>query len=61
MNYFTDAALLKPALGDPPTVICGPGDPACAHQTDEYVEVALVEAAVGLYVDLARDWCAPRA
>ncbi|HEV7277385.1 MAG TPA: M20 family metallopeptidase [Devosiaceae bacterium] len=48
-SYFTDASLLTPALGDVPTVICGPGDPAMAHKTDEYCEVAEIAAAVGIY------------
>ncbi len=34
--YFTDASLLLPALGDPPCIILGPGEPSMAHQTDEY-------------------------
>ena len=45
VRYYTDAAVFVPAL-QIPMLICGPGDPALAHQTDEYVEVArLVEAA----------------
>jgi succinyl-diaminopimelate desuccinylase len=57
-TFFTDAAVLGPALGRPPTVICGPGDPAEAHQTDERVELSLIEKAVDLYVEIARDWLA---
>ena len=33
---LTDAAVLKPAYGNPPTIILGPGEPQMAHQTDEY-------------------------
>lgn len=47
--YFTDASILTPALGDVPTVICGPGDPALAHKTDEYCEVAAIHEAVAIY------------
>ena len=47
--YFTDASILTPALGDVPTVICGPGDPALAHKTDEYCEVAAIHEAVAVY------------
>lgn len=47
--YFTDASILTPALGDVPTVICGPGDPALAHKTDEYCELAAIEEAVAIY------------
>ena len=44
-SYFTDAAILVPAL-QIPVVICGPGDPAQAHQANESVEVRkLLEAA----------------
>jgi succinyl-diaminopimelate desuccinylase len=44
VHYYTDAATYVPALGIQ-MVICGPGDPALAHQPDEYVEVdKLIEA-----------------
>ena len=48
VNYFTDAALLTPALGHPPTVILGPGDPGQPHVTDEWVSVAALHEAVKL-------------
>jgi len=48
-NYFTDASVLTPALGGVPTVICGPGDPAMAHKTDEYCDVAAIGVAVDIY------------
>jgi succinyl-diaminopimelate desuccinylase len=32
--YFTDASILTPAFGNPPTIILGPGEAAKAHQTD---------------------------
>lgn len=48
-SYFTDASALKPVLGDAPIVILGPGNPAQMHQTDEYCEVAQIEAAVRIY------------
>ena len=55
--YFTDASVLTPALGSPPTAIIGPGELALAHQTDEYCLVSRVEQAAELYVRLIRDWC----
>jgi succinyl-diaminopimelate desuccinylase len=55
--YFTDAAVLKPGMGNPPTVILGPGEPALAHQTDEYCSIARIEAAEALYSDIIRRWC----
>jgi succinyl-diaminopimelate desuccinylase len=48
-NYFTDASVLMPALGHLPTVICGPGDAAMAHKTDEYCEVEKIQEAVTIY------------
>jgi succinyl-diaminopimelate desuccinylase len=56
-TYFTDAAALRGPLGTPPTVILGPGEPAQAHQTDEYCRVDAIVAATALYEDLIRDWC----
>lgn len=45
VNYYTDAAVLVPAL-QAPLIICGPGAAELAHQPNEYVEVPrLVEAA----------------
>ncbi|NDL65160.1 M20 family metallopeptidase [Acerihabitans arboris] len=54
--YFTDASLLLEALGAPPCIILGPGEPAMAHQTDEYCAVDKLLQAVTLYGDLISDW-----
>jgi len=54
--YFTDASVLTPALGAPPTLILGPGETAMAHQTDEYAEVARIEQAVEIYGRILDDW-----
>jgi succinyl-diaminopimelate desuccinylase len=44
-SYYTDGAVLVPAL-KAPMIICGPGDPRLAHQPNEHVEVSnLVRAA----------------
>jgi succinyl-diaminopimelate desuccinylase len=56
-SFFTDASALKPALGDPPTVILGPGELALAHQTDEYCRIDRLEAATAIYTSLIRAWC----
>ncbi|MFS2224117.1 M20 family metallopeptidase [Pantoea sp. B65] len=56
--YFTDASLLLPALGSPPCIILGPGEPAMAHQTDEYCELQKLHAAEALYGQLIADWMA---
>lgn len=57
LAYFTDAAALTPAYGSPPTIICGPGDAAEAHRTDESCSVTSLEAAAGGFFDVARRWC----
>ena len=55
--YFTDASVLTPTLGSPPTAIIGPGELALAHQTDEYCFVSRIEQATEIYSRLLRDWC----
>lgn len=47
--YFTDASVLAPALGHPPTLIIGPGEIAMAHRTDEQCEVGQIEEAAEIY------------
>ncbi|NHQ74839.1 M20 family metallopeptidase [Roseovarius gahaiensis] len=53
-TYFTDASVLKPAMGDPATLIIGPGAMAMAHQTDEYFETALMDPCVEVFTRLGR-------
>jgi succinyl-diaminopimelate desuccinylase len=55
--YFTDASVLTPALGSPPTAIIGPGELALAHQTDEYCFVSRIEQATEIYSRLVQNWC----
>lgn len=47
--YFTDAAILLAALGHPPCVILGPGEPSQAHQTDEFCAISSLKDSVKLY------------
>jgi succinyl-diaminopimelate desuccinylase len=54
--YFTDASVLKPALGDPPTVILGPGEASMAHQIDEYCLVERIHEAAKIYAKLMEQW-----
>jgi len=54
--YFTDASVLTPALGTPPTIILGPGETAQAHQTDEYALVSRIAQAVEIYGRVLDDW-----
>lgn len=56
VSYFTDASALKPAIGNPPTVILGPGQPEMAHQTDEFCYVDKIVDATKLFEDLIIDW-----
>ncbi|MDK2784771.1 MAG: succinyl-diaminopimelate desuccinylase [Bacillota bacterium] len=54
VNYYTDAAVLLPE-GKIPFFIFGPGQPALAHQPEEYVEIEkLVEATAFFLLFLAR-------
>jgi succinyl-diaminopimelate desuccinylase len=56
--YFTDASVLTPAIGAPPTAIIGPGELELAHQTDEYCVVSRIEQATEIYSRLIQNWCA---
>lgn len=55
-TYFTDASVLLPALEGAPAVVLGPGEPALAHQTDEWCSVARILEAVAIYRAIIRDW-----
>ena len=55
--YFTDASILTPALGHPPTLIMGPGESTMAHKTDEFCQVSKIEEALEAYTRIARRWC----
>ncbi|NLH00003.1 MAG: M20 family metallopeptidase [Chloroflexi bacterium] len=48
VNFFTDSAVLTPAL-NVPMLICGPGKDELAHQPNEYVEVACLETCARIY------------
>jgi len=56
MRYFSDASVLAPALGNPPVAIVGPGDPALAHQVDEWCSIAGIRRAASLYERLGAEW-----
>lgn len=57
VSYFTDASVLRAALGNPPTLILGPGEAALAHQTDEYCRIDRVEQAADIFETLMSRWC----
>lgn len=54
--YFTDASLLLPALSHPPCIILGPGEPAMAHQTDEYCLLSRLDEAEQIYGEIIQEW-----
>jgi succinyl-diaminopimelate desuccinylase len=56
LTYFTDASILTPAFGHPPTLILGPGEPGMAHKTDEWCRISAIETACEAYTEIARRW-----
>ena len=56
-TYFTDAAALTPAMGQPPTIIMGPGEAKMAHKTNEFCFIGNIETAAEAYFEIARTWC----
>lgn len=58
ISYFTDASVLMEALGDPPVIFLGPGEPAMAHRTDEFCYVSKIEEAAEAYFEIGRRWLA---
>ena len=57
VTYFTDASVLTPALGNPPTIILGPGEAVMAHKTDEFCYISKIEEASAAYLEIAKKWC----
>jgi succinyl-diaminopimelate desuccinylase len=57
MGPFTDAAVLTPAYGGPPTIVCGPGESDQAHRTDEWCSIARIQQAVDAYAEIVSRWC----
>jgi succinyl-diaminopimelate desuccinylase len=57
--FNTDGSLLAPAYGGIPSLILGPGEPGQAHQTDEWCEVARIEEAAAIYLELMRRFTPP--
>ncbi len=56
LSYFTDAPTLAAAMGGPPVIILGPGRPEQAHQTDEFCDLAKIEQAAQVYLEIGRAW-----
>jgi succinyl-diaminopimelate desuccinylase len=55
--YVTDASVLTPAMGNPPTVVLGPGEAHMAHKVDEYCEIARIDEAAEIYFQIGKKWC----
>jgi succinyl-diaminopimelate desuccinylase len=55
-SYFTDASALTPVMGNPPTIILGPGEPEMAHKTDEFCYISKIEEAAEAYIEIGRTW-----
>jgi acetylornithine deacetylase len=53
--YGTEAGIFKKALGVP-TVVCGPGDIAQAHQPNEFILASQIEACE-LFMRRMMEWC----
>jgi succinyl-diaminopimelate desuccinylase len=51
--YFTDAAVLTPAMDGPATVVLGPGEPTMAHKIDEYCSVDRLAKATEIFRRIA--------
>jgi len=49
--YFSDGSIIQPPTGVP-TLLCGPGDPNLAHQTDEKVHISQLDLAGQFYTAL---------
>ncbi len=56
-TFFSDASVLTPAYGYPPTIILGPGEPSMAHKTDEYCYLSKIEQSVEIYTLITKQWC----
>ena len=54
---FTDASVLRPFFGSPPTIILGPGELTMAHKTDEFCYTSKIEEATEAYTEIAKKWC----
>ena len=57
MPYMTDAANLRKAYNNAPTLVLGPGEASMAHQTDEYCNMERIRQSVAIYEAVIEDWC----
>jgi succinyl-diaminopimelate desuccinylase len=55
VSYFTDASALSKAMGEPPTLLLGPGDAGMAHQTNEWCSVNNIERVSEMYYEIMKN------
>jgi len=55
LPYLTDGSVLQAYYGGVPTIILGPGEPALAHQTDEYCSIKRIKQSVAIYQGIMRN------
>jgi succinyl-diaminopimelate desuccinylase len=55
VSYFTDASTLSRAMGEPPTLLLGPGRAGQAHQTDEWCSVNNINVVSEMYYKIASE------
>ena len=61
ITFSTDGADLKRGFGGPPAVILGPGEPALAHQTDEWCSMNRMDQSVEIFRALMFGWAGNKA
>jgi succinyl-diaminopimelate desuccinylase len=54
--FFSDGPILRQLFGEVPAVVLGPGEPSCAHKTDEWCGVEHIHECVAIYFKLLKDW-----
>ena len=54
--YFSDGRILRQLFGEVPTIVLGPAEPTCAHQTDEWCSVERIQRCTSIYLELLQDW-----
>jgi succinyl-diaminopimelate desuccinylase len=54
--FVTDGPVLKEVFGEVPAIVLGPGEPSCAHQTDEWCSIRRIHQSVDIYHKLLEDW-----
>ncbi len=56
LPYVTDGSVLQHLYPGAPVMILGPGEPAMAHQTDEYCDLSKIRQAEQIYQQIILKW-----